>query len=74
MHPCEPILRSHPDGDRQERAYAGNALNQEPDQVVLTPIKISAATPYDFHGQTMTAYGGLLPAATMLEKLQFPPN
>jgi hypothetical protein len=33
--------------------------------------KIGAATPYDFQGSNMTAYGGLLPVATMLQKLQF---
>jgi len=26
---------------------------------------------YDFEGQNLTAYGGLLPVATMLEKLGF---
>jgi len=35
------------------------------------PMKIGASTPYDFEGTNMTAYGGLLPVATMLEKLQF---
>ena len=35
------------------------------------PMKIGASTPYDFEGSDMTAYGGLLPVATMLEKLQF---
>src|SRR6266567_4284923 len=35
------------------------------------PIKIGASTPYDFQGSNMTAYGGLLPVTTMLEKLQF---
>lgn len=35
------------------------------------PMKIGAATPYDFAGSNMTAYGGLLPVATMLERLQF---
>ncbi|HEY6370423.1 MAG TPA: IS1380 family transposase [Candidatus Sulfotelmatobacter sp.] len=39
--------------------------------VIPKPIKIGAATPYDFQGSNMTAYGGLLPVATMLEKLQF---
>lgn len=34
-------------------------------------MKIGASTPYDFQGSNMTAYGGLLPVATMLEKLQF---
>ena len=35
------------------------------------PTRIGASTPYDFAGSNMTAYGGLLPVATMLEKLQF---
>jgi len=35
------------------------------------PIKIGANTPFDFKGSNMTAYGGLLPVATMLEKLRF---
>ena len=33
--------------------------------------KITAATPFDFEGKNLTAYGGLLPVATMLEKLNF---
>jgi len=44
---------------------------QGADQVTPKPIKIGASTPYDFQGSNMTAYGGLLPVATMLEKLQF---
>src|SRR5271166_558695 len=35
------------------------------------PNKIGASTPYDFEGKNLTAYGGLLPVATMLEKLGF---
>ena len=35
------------------------------------PNKIGASTPYDFEGKNLTAYGGLLPVATMLEKLRF---
>ena len=35
------------------------------------PSKIGACTPYDFHSKNLTAYGGLLPVATMLEKLEF---
>jgi len=35
--------------------------------------KISTATPYDFEGKNLTAYGGLLPLATMLEKVGFQP-
>ena len=33
--------------------------------------KIGAATPYEFTASNLTPYGGLLPVATMLEKLQF---
>ena len=44
---------------------------QAPDAVIRQPMKIGASTPYDFQGSNMTAYGGLLPVATMLEKLQF---
>jgi hypothetical protein len=35
------------------------------------PLKIGASTPYDFAARNLTAYGGLLPIATMLEKLGF---
>jgi hypothetical protein len=35
------------------------------------PIRINASTPFDFQGKNLTAYGGLLPVATMLEKLKF---
>jgi hypothetical protein len=39
--------------------------------VTPEPNKIGAAAPYDFEAKNLTAYGGLLPAATMLEKLRF---
>jgi hypothetical protein len=35
------------------------------------PWKIGASTPYDFTARNLTAYGGLLPVATMLDKLGF---
>src|SRR6059036_1018120 len=35
------------------------------------PNKIGASTPYDFSGKNLTPYGGLLPVATMLEKIGF---
>jgi hypothetical protein len=38
---------------------------------VSEPNKIVASTPYEFKGKNLTAYGGLLPVATMLEKLGF---
>ena len=37
------------------------------------PLKIGASTPYDFSARNLTAYGGLLPVATMLERLGFEP-
>ena len=35
------------------------------------PNKIGPSTPFEFSGKNLTAYGGLLPVATMLEKLGF---
>ena len=39
--------------------------------VTWKPNKIGASTPYDFEAHNLTAYGGLLPVATMLDKLAF---
>ena len=44
---------------------------QGADRVDREPLKIGASTPYDFTARNLTAYGGLLPVATMLEKLGF---
>lgn len=44
---------------------------QGAERVVPEPLKIGASTPYDFSARNLTAYGGLLPVATMLEKLGF---
>ena len=41
-----------------------------PEQVP-EPDRVNANTPFDFEGKNLTAYGGLLPVATMLEKLGF---
>ena len=35
------------------------------------PNKVGVSTPYDFEGKNLTAYGGLLPVATMLERCGF---
>ena len=40
-------------------------------ELACQPNKINANTPYDFEGKNLTAYGGLFPVATMLEKLKF---
>jgi hypothetical protein len=44
---------------------------QEAGGVIPEPLKIGPSTPYDFSARNLTAYGGLLPVATMLEKLGF---
>lgn len=44
---------------------------QGPGAVTPEPNKIGASTPCDFDAKNLTAYGGLLPVATMLEKLNF---
>ena len=44
---------------------------QGAEAVIPEPNKIGASTPYDFEAKSLTAYGGLLPVVTMLEKLGF---
>src|SRR5258708_8592057 len=44
---------------------------QAAEAVIPEPNKIGAGTPYDFEAKNLTAYGGLLPVVTMLEKLGF---
>lgn len=44
---------------------------QGAEAVSAEPLKIGATTQYDFRARNLTAYGGLLPVATMLEKLGF---
>jgi hypothetical protein len=40
-------------------------------QPMPEPNRIGSTTLYDFDSRNLTAYGGLLPVATLLEKLQF---
>jgi Transposase DDE domain group 1 len=44
---------------------------QGSEEVIAEPNKIAANTPFNFSGKNLTPYGGLLPVATMLEKLGF---
>jgi len=44
-------------------------VNQGVDADIPEPNEIGALTPYDFDARNLTAYGGLPPVATMLEKL-----
>ena len=53
--------------EHSEKTPAG----QEVEAVVAELLKIGAFTPYNFSARNLTAYGGLLPVATMLEKLGF---
>ena len=46
-------------------------VKQGPGARAPQPNKIGAATPYHFRGKNLTPYGGLLPVATLLEKLGF---
>jgi DDE family transposase len=46
-------------------------VKQGPDDIAPEANKINASTPYNFQGRNLTAYGGLLPVITMLEKLGF---
>lgn len=48
-----------------------NSAKQALNEVRSNPNKITASTPYDFAGKNLTPYGGLLPVATMLEKIGF---
>jgi hypothetical protein len=46
-------------------------VKQALNEVDSNPSKIGASTSYDFSGKNLTPYGGLLPVATMLEKIGF---
>jgi hypothetical protein len=48
-----------------------STMNQAVPAVIREPNKIGGCTPYDFDARKLTAYGGLLPVATMLENLGF---
>jgi len=54
------------------RKHSGKMpAGQGAEAAIPEPLKIGSATPYDFSARNLTAYGGLLPVATMLEKLGF---
>ena len=59
------MVKRRPQHSEETRAPQG-AERDKPD-----PNKIGAGTPFDFSGRGLTPYGGLLPVATMLEKLGF---
>ena len=48
-----------------------SSAKQGSEEVRSEPNRIGGSTPFDFEAKNLTAYGGLLPVATMLEKLGF---
>lgn len=56
---------------RSRKDIEKEPANQGARGVGSRPNRIGVSTPYDFTGKSLTAYGGLLPLATMLEKLGF---
>jgi hypothetical protein len=56
---------------RSRKDIEKEPANQGADGVISVVNRIGASTPYDFEGRSLTAYGGLLPVATMLERLGF---
>jgi len=59
------MVKHSPEDIAKEPAKQGaQASNREPN-------KIGASTPFDFDSKNLTAYGGLLPVATLLERLKF---
>jgi hypothetical protein len=56
----------------RKREKAAEAVNIGPEKTIPQANKIHAETKYDFAGRNLTAYGGLLPVAALLEKLHFP--
>ena len=57
---------------RSKRQHSSETrARQATNEVPSNPNKIGASTPYDFTAKNLTPYGGLLPVATMLEKIGF---
>ena len=52
----------------RKKDSAKNRAQQGADATQSEPYRIGATTPFDFEGKNLTAYGGLLPVATMLER------
>lgn len=55
----------------QEQDTHRKPAKQGVQEITPEPNKINASTPFDFEAKNLTAYGGLLPVASMLEKLGF---
>jgi Transposase DDE domain group 1 len=58
------VINSKKDIDKSSARQGSGAITGEPN-------KIGGSTPFDFEAKNLTAYGGLLPVAVLLEKLGF---
>ena len=58
------VKHDQEDIEKKPAKQGTQASNREPNE-------IGASTPFDFDSKNLTAYGGLLPVATMLERLKF---
>jgi Transposase DDE domain group 1 len=58
------VINNRENNEKRRAAQGAGAVRSE-------PLKIGASTPYDFTARNLTAYGGLLPVATLLERLGF---
>src|SRR5712691_11254663 len=58
------VINTKEHSDKEAARHGAEEVNREPN-------RIGASTPYDFEAKNLTAYGGLLPVATMLERLGF---
>ena len=56
---------------RREKDIAKRPAKQGAEAIEGKLNEIRASTPFDFKGENLTAYGGLLPVAAMLERLEF---
>ena len=59
------MVKRSPQHSEETRAPQGTERDRP------EPNKIGASTQFDFSGKNLTPYGGLLPVATMLERLGF---
>ena len=56
---------------KRKQHNSKNAAKQGRGARAPRPYRIRASTPYHFRGKNLTPYGGLLPVATLPEKLGF---
>jgi hypothetical protein len=55
----------------REQHSSETRVKQASNENHSNPNRIGASTPFDFAAKNLTPYGGLLPVATMLEKIGF---